>query len=68
MVCIMVRGTLGAIEILSQKVQQDIPAVILKGTGSAADVIAFASDEIVARSVFCWFLSMSYLYVCSFQK
>ena len=53
MVCIMVRGTLGAIEILRQKVEQDFPAVILKGTGSAADMIAFANDEIGARSVLC---------------
>ena len=49
MVCIMVRGTIGASEILCQKVQGDIPAIIFKNTGSAADIITFASDDIGAR-------------------
>jgi hypothetical protein len=46
MVCTLVRGTPGTIELLYRKIQQEIPCVILKGTGSAADIIAFAYEEI----------------------
>jgi type III secretion system FlhB-like substrate exporter len=49
MVCTVVRGTPGTIELLYQKMQQEIPAVILKGTGSAADIITFAYEEISAK-------------------
>jgi len=49
MVCTLVRGTPGTIELLYQKIQQEVPAVILKGTGSAADIIAFAYEEISAK-------------------
>ena len=49
MVCTLIRGTLGTIEILYKKIQQEIPVVILKGTGSAADIIAFAYEEISAK-------------------
>lgn len=49
MVCTVARGTPGTIEILYQKIQQEVPAVILKGTGSAADIIAFAYEEISAK-------------------
>ncbi len=49
MVCTLVRGTLGTIELLYRKIQQDIPSVILKGTGSAADIIAFAYEEMSAK-------------------
>ena len=49
MVCTVARGTPGTIEILYQKIQQEVPAVILKGTGSAADIIAFAFEEISAK-------------------
>ena len=51
MVCTLVRGAPGTIEFLYRKIQQEIPAVILKGTGSAADIIAFAYEEINAKSV-----------------
>ncbi|CAF1445673.1 unnamed protein product, partial [Adineta steineri] len=50
MVCTLVRGTPGTIELLYQKIQQEVPAVILKGTGSAADIIAFAYEEISAKN------------------
>ncbi|CAF0976650.1 unnamed protein product [Rotaria sordida] len=50
MVCIFVRGTPGTIELLYRKIQQEVPAVILKGTGSAADIIAFAYEEISAKN------------------
>ena len=49
MVCTLVRGTPGTIELLYRKIQQEIPALILKGTGSAADIIAFAYEEINAK-------------------
>ncbi len=49
MVCTLVRGTPGTIELLYRKIQQEIPVVILKGTGSAADIIAFASEEMNAK-------------------
>ena len=45
----LVRGTPGTMELLYRKIQQEIPAVILKGTGSAADIIAFAYEEINAK-------------------
>ncbi|CAF3812768.1 unnamed protein product [Rotaria sordida] len=50
MVCTLVRGTPGTIELLYRKIQQEVPAVILKGTGSAADIIAFAYEEINAKN------------------
>ena len=61
MVCTMLRGTLGTIEILYQKLQQEVPVIILKGTGSAADIIAYVYDEINAKSVLCvlFFLTCS---------
>jgi hypothetical protein len=49
MVCTLVRGTPGTIELLYQKIQQEVPAVVLKGTGSAADIIAFAYEEISTK-------------------
>ena len=49
MVCTMVRGTPGTIEHLYQKIQQEVPAVVLKGTGSAADIISFAYEEINSK-------------------
>lgn len=49
MVCTLVHGTLGTIELLYHKIKQEIPAVIFKGTGSAADIIAYAYEEISAK-------------------
>ena len=49
MVCTLVRGTPGTIELLYKKILQEVPAVVLKGTGSAADIIAFAYEEISAK-------------------
>ncbi|CAF1938498.1 unnamed protein product [Rotaria magnacalcarata] len=50
MVCTLVRGTPGTIELLYRKIQQEVPVVILKGTSSAADIIAFAYEEISSKS------------------
>ncbi|CAF4897118.1 unnamed protein product, partial [Rotaria sp. Silwood1] len=50
MVCTLVRGTLGTIKLLHKKIHEEIPVVILRGTGSAADIIAFAYEEIHAKS------------------
>ncbi|CAF1066034.1 unnamed protein product [Adineta steineri] len=50
MVCTLVRGTPGTIELLYHKIQQEVPVVILKGTGSAADIIAFAYEEMNAKN------------------
>ena len=49
MVCTLSRGTPGTIELLYRKIQQEVPTVILKGTGTAADMIAFAYEEINAK-------------------
>lgn len=49
MVCTLVRGTPGTIELLYNKIKQEIPCVILKGSGSAADIVAFAYEEISAK-------------------
>ncbi|CAF0787906.1 unnamed protein product [Didymodactylos carnosus] len=49
-VCTLVRGTPGTIDFLYQKINQEIPCVILKGTGSAADIISFAYEEISAKN------------------
>ena len=51
MVYVLMRGTPGTIEILHQKLPQVVPIVILRGSGSAADIIASASDQIGAKSV-----------------
>lgn len=49
MVCTMVRGTIGTIELAYRKINQDVPILVLKGTGSAADLVAFAYEEISAK-------------------
>ncbi|CAF2382637.1 unnamed protein product [Rotaria sp. Silwood2] len=50
MVCTLVRGMPGTIELVYRKIQQEIPVIILKGTGSAADIITFAYEEISAKN------------------
>ncbi|CAF0774571.1 unnamed protein product [Rotaria sordida] len=50
MVCTLVRGTPGTIELVHRKIEQEIPTLILKGTGSAADLISFAYEEINAKN------------------
>ncbi|CAF0794665.1 unnamed protein product [Didymodactylos carnosus] len=50
MVSALFRGTPGTIELLYHKINQDIPCVVVKGTGSAADLIAFAYEEISANN------------------
>lgn len=46
MVCIFVRGTPGTIELLHEKIEQEVPVLIFKGSGSAADLISFAFEEV----------------------
>ena len=46
MVCTLVHGTPETIELVYKKIQQEIPIVVFKGTGLAADLIAFAYEEI----------------------
>ncbi|CAF3750600.1 unnamed protein product [Rotaria sordida] len=50
MVCTFVRGTPGTIKLLHTKIHEEIPVVIFKGTGSVADIIAFAYEEFHAKS------------------
>ncbi|CAF3790456.1 unnamed protein product [Rotaria sordida] len=50
MVCTFVRGTPGTIKLLHTKIREEIPVVIFKGTGSVADIIAFAYEEFHAKS------------------
>ncbi|CAF4724464.1 unnamed protein product [Rotaria sp. Silwood1] len=49
MVCTLARGTPGTIERVHRKIQNEVPIVVLKGTGSATDIIAFAYEEICAK-------------------
>ncbi len=61
---LLVRGSIGTIEILYQKVQEEFPVVILKGTGSAADIVSFVYDEISAKSVlYCFFLLTCFMFI-----
>ncbi|CAF1217287.1 unnamed protein product [Rotaria sordida] len=49
MVCILVRGKPGTIECAYRKIQNEVPIIVLKGTGLAADIISFAYEEICAK-------------------
>ncbi|CAF1320961.1 unnamed protein product, partial [Rotaria sordida] len=49
MVCTLAGGTPGTIERVYRKIHNDVPIVILTGTGSATDIIAFAYEEICAK-------------------
>ncbi len=45
MVCLSIRGDLSSIDSIEYKVRKEIPVIIMKGSGGAADIIAFAFDE-----------------------
>ena len=45
MVCLTIRGDLSSIDSIEYKVKKEIPVVILKGSGGASDIIAFAVEE-----------------------
>jgi hypothetical protein len=49
MICTLIRGTPGTIELLYRKIQQEVPVIVLKGSGSAADILSFAYEEISAK-------------------
>ncbi|CAF3680256.1 unnamed protein product [Rotaria sp. Silwood1] len=49
MVCTLARGTPGTIERAYRKIQNEIPIIAVKGTGSATDLIAFAYEEICTK-------------------
>ncbi|CAF3687580.1 unnamed protein product [Rotaria sp. Silwood1] len=49
MVCTLTRGTPGTIERAYRKIQNEIPIIAVKGTGSATDLIAFAYEEICTK-------------------
>ncbi|CAF2382653.1 unnamed protein product [Rotaria sp. Silwood2] len=49
MVCTLARGTPGTIERVYRKIQNEVPIVLVKGTGTATDIIAFAYEEICAK-------------------
>ena len=52
MVCLMIRGDLRNIVEIEAKVSKEIPVVVLKGSGGAADIISFAFEEITEKLVF----------------
>lgn len=45
MVCLTIRGDLNSIDSIEYKIKKEIPVVILKGSGGAADIIAFSFEE-----------------------
>ena len=49
MVCLMIRGDLSSINAIESKIRKEIPVVILKGSGAAADIISFAYEEITEK-------------------
>ena len=46
MVSLIICGDLSSIDTIEYKINKEIPVVVLKGSGGAADVIGFAFDEI----------------------
>jgi hypothetical protein len=46
MVCLVIRGDMSSIEAIESKIQKEIPVIILKGSGAASDIIAFAFEEL----------------------
>ena len=49
MVCLMIRGDLSSIEAIEFKIKREIPVVLLKGSGAAADIISFAQEELAEK-------------------
>jgi hypothetical protein len=45
----MIRGDLSSINAIDFKIKKEIPVVILKGSGAAADIIAFAYEELTEK-------------------
>lgn len=45
MVCLVIRGDLSSIDAIDFKIKNQIPVVVLKGSGGASDIIAFAYEE-----------------------
>lgn len=45
MVCLVIRGDLNNIDAIDSKIKNQIPVVVLKGSGGVSDIIAFASEE-----------------------
>jgi hypothetical protein len=45
-VSLIICGDLSSIDSVEYKINKEIPVVVLKGSGGAADVIAFAFEEI----------------------
>jgi hypothetical protein len=52
MVCLMIRGDLNSIDAIESKIRKEIPVIILKGSGAAADIIAFAAEELSEKYTF----------------
>ncbi|RNA27855.1 transient receptor potential cation channel subfamily M member 2-like isoform X2 [Brachionus plicatilis] len=46
MVCLVVRGDLNSIDAIDFKIRNQIPVVVLKGSGAVSDIIAFAFEEL----------------------
>ena len=45
-VSLAIRGDLNSIDAIEYKIKKEIPVVVLKGSGGAAEIIAFAFEEI----------------------
>lgn len=46
MVCLVVRGDLNSIDAIDFKIKNQIPVVVLKGSGAVSDLISFAFEEL----------------------
>lgn len=49
MVCLTIRGDLSSIDAIEYKIKREIPVLILKGSGAASDIIAFAHEELTEK-------------------
>ena len=45
MVSLTICGDLNSIDAIESKIKKEIPVVVLKGSGGASDIIAFAFEE-----------------------
>ena len=49
MVCLTIRGDLESINAVEYKINKQIPVIILKGSGGAADLISIAFEEMAEK-------------------
>jgi hypothetical protein len=71
MVCLTIRGDLSSIDSIEYKVKKEIPVVILKGSGGASDIIAFAVEEMSEKYeifIFNHLFSSDFFFLPNFKK